>query len=96
MYTYFTTYSQSTGAPSFMKFALAIGVTLEELNSYRKHRKFDEAYRECCEIRKDYLIDMALNRRFDSSFTKFLLSEIEAPLQSGDNEFKLSLEVLEG
>lgn len=95
MYTFFSTYSGTTGAPSFMKFALSIGVTLEELCSYRKNKKFDRSYRECCEIRKDYLIDMALNKRFDSSFTKFLLGECEKGEDEKNGEFKISLEVLE-
>ena len=95
MYTYFVTYSGNTGAPSFAKFALSIGVTLEELCSYRKNKKFDRSYRECCEIRKDYLIDMALNKRFDPSFTKFLLSELEKNESDGENDFKISIEVLD-
>ena len=93
MYTYFTTYNGNTGAPSFMKFALLIGVTLEELCSYRRHKEFDRSYRECCEIRKDYLIDMALNKRFDPSFTKFLLSEAEKDGDTEEREFLLSVEV---
>jgi hypothetical protein len=95
MYSYFTGCNLATGAPSFSKFALSIGVTLEELKSYRKHKNFDRSYRECSEIRKDYLIDMALTKRFDSSFTKFLLSEFEAQNESEANEFKISLEVIE-
>ena len=95
MYTYFVTYSGNTGAPSFAKFALSIGVTLEELCSYRKNKKFDRSYRECCEIRKDYLIDMALNKRFDPSFTKFLLSELEKNESDTENDFKISIEVLD-
>lgn len=95
MYTYFTTYGEGVGAPSFSKFARAIGVTLDELLSFRKHGKFDRAYRECSEIRRDYLIDMALNKRFDSSFTKFLLSEIEHAQNEDNGEFKFSLEVLD-
>ena len=73
MYTYFISYSDS-GAPSYDKFAKSIGITLEELTGYRKHKKFDEAYRECGEIRRDYLIDNALTKRFDTSLVKFLLS----------------------
>ena len=94
MYTYFTTYGEGVGAPSFSKFARCIGVTLDELLSFRKHEKFDRAYRECSEIRRDYLIDMALNKRFDSSFTKFLLSEIERTATEDNEEFKFTLEVL--
>ena len=73
LYTFFTGYSD-VGAPSFAKFARAIGVTLEDVESYRKHAEFERAYRECSEIRRDYLIDNGLVKRFDSSLTKFLLA----------------------
>ncbi len=74
LYTYFTGYSQQTGAPSFSKFARSIGATLEDIERFRKNRKFEMAYRECNEIRKDYLIDTALTKRFDPSLVKFLLT----------------------
>ncbi len=73
MYTYFTTYSDSLGAPSFGKFARLVGHTLEELEGFKKHDEFMRAWRECSEIRRDYLIDTALGKRFDSSLVKFLL-----------------------
>lgn len=89
MYLFFTTY-EDRGAPSVAKFARSLGLTVEELLSYRKEDEFERAYRECSEIRRDYLIDQALERRFDPSFVKFLLSEEE---DSGDGEFTLHLEV---
>lgn len=75
MYLYFIGYAEGVGAPSFQKFARSIGATLEELESFKKRREFARAWRECTEIRRDYLIDSALSKRFDASFTKFLLSE---------------------
>ena len=75
MYKFFIEFSDTAGVPSFEKFAILKGITLEELSSYRRNKCFDRAYRECCEIRRDYLIDRALNKRFDPSFVKFLLSE---------------------
>ena len=95
MYLYFTGYSDSIGAPSFQKFARSIGATTAELQAFRKRPHFDRAWRECLEIRRDYLIDSALSRRFDPSFTKFLLSEGEG--DGGDEGAKLSvlLEVIE-
>ena len=96
LYLFFTSYKESFGAPSFSKFARSIGVTLEDVESFREHKKFDKAYRECTEIRRDYLIDNALSKKFDSSFTKFLLSEIEDDEKCGENsEIKLSLKVIE-
>ncbi|MBQ9733478.1 MAG: hypothetical protein IJV74_04505 [Clostridia bacterium] len=51
------------------------GFTTEELVAFRRHKRFDEAFRECLLLRRDLLIDRALCRRFDGSVTKFLLSE---------------------
>ena len=95
MYTYFISYNESFGAPSFSKFARCVGLTLEELSSLRKNRAFDEAWRECSEIRRDYLIDGALSRRFDPSFTKFLYEKekAEAELQ-GEDKMIFTLEVI--
>lgn len=73
MYKFFIEY-EDRGVPSFLKFAKSIGATTADLDRFRKHRLFDLAYRECQEIRRDYLIDHALDRRFDPSFTKHLLS----------------------
>ena len=68
LYTYFISYSDGAGAPSFHKFARSIGATLEDVIGFRRHPEFERAYRECNEIRRDYLIDAALTRRYDSSF----------------------------
>ncbi len=74
MYTFFAVYDESDSAPSFEKFARHIGATAEDLLSLRSHTAFDKAYRACLGLRRDYLIDRALTRRFDPSFVKFLLS----------------------
>ena len=98
LYTFFISYNESTGAPSFEKFARSIGVTLEDVESYRTHSEFERAYRECSEIRRDYLIDSALTRRYDSSFTKFILSTEygmgEKDKSGEDTELSVTLEVL--
>lgn len=93
MYKFFCEFSDAAGAPSFEKFAICRGITLEELTSYRSKKDFDRAYRECCEIRRDYLIDRALTKRFDPSFVKFLLSEDTEG--DADNTLTLELEVIE-
>ena len=95
MYLYFTGYSEAVGAPSFQKFARSIGTTTERLSSFRKRRSFERAWRECTEIRRDYLIDAALSRKFDPSFTKFLLSEEESSGEGGDGGLSVILEVIE-
>ena len=84
MYIFFKSYSDLSGAPSFVKFAESIGVTLADLERFRAHYEFDRSYRECSEIRRDYLIDNALTRRFDPSFVKFLLDN-ESCSDEGEN-----------
>ena len=98
LYTFFISYADA-GAPSFVKFARSVGLTLEDIERYRKHREFERAYRECSEIRRDYLIDNGLTKRFDSSLTKFLLtSEFrmgEEKLSDDERRIELTLEVIE-
>ena len=83
MYCFFTTYDDERSAPSFSKFARQIGTTLQALEGLRSNKKFNEAWRECDEIRRDYLIDKALTKRFDASLVKFLLSS-EGESESAD------------
>ena len=90
MTSFFESYDQSFGAPSFEKFARAKGITLADLNGFRRHRQFDKAYRECGEIRRDYLIDNALTKRFDPTFVRHLLSlEFEEPEAEASASFVL-------
>lgn len=98
LYTFFTTYENGAGAPSFSKFARSIGITLEELRSFKKHDEFERAFRECNEIRRDYLIDAALTKRMDASTVKFLLcSEFNmGEAEEADKELSISLEVVDG
>ena len=97
LYSFFISYSDS-GAPSFEKFARSIGVTVAELEKYRNKQEFDRAWRECNEIRRDYLIDAALTRRHDPSFVKFLLSSEygigEKDKDSPDTALSVTLDVL--
>ena len=90
MYCFFRGY-ESEGAPSFTKFAQSIGATSEDVEAWRKHGEFDRAYRECSQIRRDYLIDNGLARRFDPSLVKFLLSADDC--NDASEELKISLEV---
>ena len=98
LYTFFTSYSDSSGVPSFSKFARSIGATLRDIEGFRRHGKFDAAWRECSEIRRDYLIDSALSRRHDPSFVKFLLSAEfgmgEKEKEREDSSLTVTLEVL--
>ena len=74
MYSFFISATEGASPPSFSKFARSVGLTLAELEAMREHSEFERAWRECNEIRRDYLIDTALTRRHDPSFTKFLLA----------------------
>ena len=94
MYLYFTGFDEQAGAPSFSKFARRIGASLGELEEMRRHKKFDEAYRECSEIRRDYLIDRALTKRFDPSLVKYLL-ESESESEERSEPFSVTLTVEE-
>ena len=95
MYLFFINYDDR-GVPSFQKFARSVGITTEDLESFRSHERFNRAYRECQEIRRDYLIDHALDKRFDGSFTKFLLMlDSENGEGDCDNQLLLHLEVKE-
>ena len=93
MYRYFRGFTD-TGAPSFQKFAASIGVLLEDLESWRRYSAFDRSYRECSEIRRDYLIDNALTRRMDPSFVKFLLCD-DKEVGAADEEISVKVEVVE-
>ena len=92
LYRFFIGY-EGTGAPSFEKFARSIGVTTEDIQLYRAHKRFEKAYRECSEIRRDYLIDNALARRFDPTFVKYLLSEETEKCE--DRDITITVEVVE-
>ncbi len=74
LYTFFISKSDGGTLPSFSKFARSIGVTLADIEAFRKNSEFERAYRESNEIRRDYLTEAALTRRYDPSFTKFILS----------------------
>ena len=97
LYTFFLNYD-GPGVPSFSKFARSIGITLNELDAYRRRSEFERAYQECSEIRRDYLIDNGLVKRFDSSFTKFLLGTEygmgDARSVEADSELKVTVEVI--
>ena len=98
LYTFFISGADSNSAPSFQKFARSIGVTLSDVEEFRKHSEFERAYRECNEIRRDYLIDAALTRRYDSSFSKFLLAAEygmgEKDKEKDEGELNVTLEVI--
>lgn len=98
LYSFFISYSDTSSLPSFSKFARSIGVTTQDIEQFRNHKEFDRAYRECNEIKRDYLTDYALCKRFDPSFAKFLLSSegnSELCESDGSEKINFTLEVLE-
>ena len=93
MYQYFLSEVETGELPSFAKFARKVDIPLARLEQFKKNEDFDEAWRGCIEIRRDYLTDCALTRRYDSSFVKFLLSsEIEAT-ESKDSDICVNIRV---
>jgi hypothetical protein len=95
MYRYFLSYDDR-GLPSFTKFAISVGLGSEDIERFRKHPRFEAAYRECKEIRMDYLIDRALDKRFDGSFVKFLISyESDGETNGDERNISLNLRVIE-
>ena len=95
MYLFFCDYAD-VGAPSFTKFARLAGLTTADIERFRSHERFEIAYNECKQIRRDYLIDRALEKRFDSSLTKYLLSLDEEEAAREDiGDILVQLEVKE-
>lgn len=97
MYSFFVNYSD-TGVPSFGKFAVSRGLTLEELMSFCSRKEFARAKRECEQIRKDALIDGALCKRLDPSTVKYLLSceyGMDKDDSEKENDVSFRLEVVE-
>ncbi len=98
MYSFFTSYT-AAGAPSFQRFAISAGLTYSDLMSFRKKAEFERAFKECSEIRRDYLINMALEKKNDSSFTKFLLTSeygMGEEAATDDNRLEVKVEVVDG
>lgn len=61
--------------PSFVRFAYLVGADMQTLRAKReKSRAFDRAWTECELILADRIVDGALHKHLDSSFSKFLLS----------------------
>ena len=69
-------------------------MTLADIENWRSKKKFDKAYCECNEIRRDYLIDAALTKRYDSSFVKFLLGEESSGTDGALDTLNVNLRVL--
>ncbi len=91
LYRFFLDRNEDGSAPSFAKFARSIGCTTEDVEEFRRHKEFDRAYREAKEIRRDYLIDQALCKRYDPSFVKYLISEENSSGNEGEEDSSLSV-----
>lgn len=95
MLAFFLATASDGQAPSFDKFARQEKMTLSELEALCEDKDFNEAYRECGEIRRDYLIDAALTKRFDPSFVKFLLSLEDEKETDGAKEISVTVTVVD-
>lgn len=91
MYSYFRDYD-GPGYPSLSKFAKEVGLTVAELEAFRKNPAFERVYAECMEIRRDMITDGALMKRADASFAKFLLGR-ELP-EGGEERLNVTLTVI--
>lgn len=92
MYLFFSSYDDAKSAPSFSKFARKIGTTLSILEGFRSNKRFDDAWNECNEIRRDYLTDRALTKVFDPTFTRHLLADDESSSET-DEGISISITV---
>ena len=86
--------------PSFVRFAHRENLTVKALLCLREREEvFREAYGECEEILKDRITEGALCKRFDSSFSKFLLAArygySDREEDGGADAFSLSITVKE-
>ena len=61
--------------PSFVGYAMKIGVTVRTIQNWRKeHTRFDEACEMCEELKKDDLLHNGLTFHVHANFAKFVLS----------------------
>ena len=61
--------------PSFVRFASHVGTTVGALRRFKEQNTvFHDAWEECEEILVDRIVEGALHRRLDGSFSKFLLT----------------------
>ena len=93
LYIFFKNYADE-GLPSFTKFAKMHGLTTAKLASFRRYKKFNEAWLECLELRRDMIIDKALCRKFDGSVSKLLLSD-EGEISAADSNIDFVLTVVD-
>lgn len=95
LYAFFAGWD-GAGAPSLSKFARSIGATVAEVEGFAEHKEFARAMAECSEIRRDYLTDGALCKKFDASTVKFLLAAEFGMSTDGtpaDRELEVRVEV---
>ena len=100
VYQYFVNYT-GLGAPSLTKFARECGITLADVRRFEEgHSEFRRALAECSEIRRDYLIDNALGKKQDGSFTKFILQAEygmgESQMPTSSQALEVTVEVIDG
>ena len=91
LYRFFASYSDAASAPSIEKFATSIGATAEDVLKFRAHSEFERALRESERIRRDYLTDRALTRKFDPSFVKFLIEREAASAEAAGVEVRIEV-----
>ncbi len=63
--------------PTFERFAVNIGVCLDEINEWcKEHKEFYETYKKCKALQKDMLNDLAMRGFYNATYTAFLAKNI--------------------
>ena len=86
--------------PSFVRFAHRTGTDMQTLRAKReKSKAFARAWSECEEILIDRIIEGAICKRFDASFSKFLLAArfgyTDKKEDEGDESFEIAVTLKE-
>lgn len=71
------TVEKANPLPTFEKFAVSIGVCAETLEKWRtEHKEFEHACRQCRELQKDMLNDLAMRGFYNPTYTIFVAKNI--------------------
>ena len=78
--------------PTFERFAVNIGVSIETLDIWRKHYpEFADIYKRCQAIQKDMLNDLALRGFYNATYTAFAAKNLTDMCKeaSADADFQM-------
>ena len=81
--------------PTFSRFAATMGVTLADLQEWRKNTRFDKAYKACEALQKSIAIENGMQGRYDTSFVKFFLSNECSEQTMASETFAVDIHVVD-